>query len=554
MPTIKVDRKEFCELLGQDVPMDVIEERMPMLGTAWEGKGGDVFEVEIFPNRPDMLSVEGLARAFSTFVGISSGLRNYEAKHSDFLVAVDEKVKGIRPYLVSAVVRGVDMSDEKVKSIMQMVEKLEVTHSRKRKKAATGLYDLIKLRFPLTYTTKGPDFKYLPLEQEREFSLYEILQELPKGKDYAWIVEGLKEYPIILDLNNEVLAMIPILNSEKNKVTQATRDLFIEVTGTDWKTINEILNIIVTSFADRGCTIQKVKVKYGNNIEETPNLKPRIMEVDVNYVNKYLGLQLVKKDVKVLLERMGMDVQEIGNKLTVLVPCYRTDVMHMIDLVEDVAIAYGYENFKEEIPNISTIAGEQPLEVLSTNIRSLMVGYGMQETMTFMLSNREKLFGRMNMKEEPVAETSNAKTSEYCVVRNWLLPSLMEVFSKNKHNDYPQKLFEVNDVFEIDESTESGVKTMKRLAIAVSHSRASFSEVRSLFESVLSNFGITGYKVEESKCPCYIKGRAAKFTIDGKAIARFGEISPQVLEKWDLEMPTAGGEICVNSMMGLLKN
>ena len=193
------------------------------------------------------------------------------------------------------------------------------------------------------------------------------------------------------------------------------------------------------------------------------------------------------------------------------------------------------------------------MEVFSAHLRSLLVGYGMQEAMTFMLTNREKLFGRMNMNEVPVAETENAKTSEYNTLRNWLLPSLIEVLTKNKHNEYPQKIFEVNDVFEIDENQDSGAKTMRRLAIVISHAKANFSEMKSLFESVLHNFGITEYKVEESKCPCYISGRAAKFTVNDKAIARFGEMDPKVLEKWGLEMPVAGGEICVDSVINLVE-
>lgn len=553
MPTITINRNDFCKLVGKDIPMEVIRERMPMLGTAWEGEDGDEFEVETFPNRPDMLSVEGLARAFSSFMGIKTGLNNYETKNSEYLVKVDESLKGVRPYIVAAVVKNVDFNDEVIRYTMQMIEKLELTHSRKRRKAATGLYDLSKLKFPLFYTRKDKNFKYLPLEQTREFTIKEILEELPKGKDYSWIVEGLKEYPIILDADNEVLALIPILNSEKNKVTESTKDLFIEVTGTDKKTIKEILNIITTSFADRGCEVYSVKIKYSEGIEQTPDMKAKVMTIDVDYVNKYLGLELTKKDVKEYLEIMGMSVQEIGNNLTVLVPCYRTDVMHMLDLVEDVAIAYGYENFKEEIPNITTIGKEAPIELLSTHMRSLIVGYGMQETMTFMLTNKEKLFKKMKMNEKPVPETSNAKTSEYNVLRNWLLPNLMEVLSRNKHNEYPQKLFEVNDVFVADKKKESGVRTMKRLAVAVSHSKASFSEVKSLFESILENFGIKGYNVEKSKCPCYAKGRAAKFVLNGSTLARFGEINPEVLENWELEMPVAGGEICVNSMLNLVE-
>jgi phenylalanyl-tRNA synthetase beta chain len=552
MPVITVDKNDFCLLAGRDFTIEEISENMPMLGTAWEGSEGDEFSVEVFPNRPDMLSVEGLARAFSSYMGIKTGLKRYKLEGSEDMVVVEDKVEGVRPYFVSCVIKDIEFTDDFIKSVMQLQEKLHVTHCRKRKKVAIGLHDYDKIVFPIIYTTKSKDFKFTPLEQSKEMTLEDILEKLPKGRDYAWILKGMGEYPLLHDSRGKVLSMPPIINSEDTKVEESTKNIFVDITATDKKTANEVLNIIATTFADRRAKIHKIKIKYPDKMIYTPNLSPKNITVYPEYINKLLGLELTKKQIIEHLRRMGHEGEEIGDKrIEVSYPCYRTDIMHSMDIVEDVAISYGYDKFDPEVPKISTIGEEDEMELFCTKLRSLLVGYGLEEVVTFILSNKDKLFKRMKMQVRPIAETNNAKTSEYDVVRNWLLPSLIEVLSNNKHNEYPQNLFEVGEVVELT-NNDIGNKTMKRLSITLCHSRASFSEMKSIVENILSSVGADNYEVQKTSCPCYIPGRASKFTVNGNVLARFGEIHPEVLQKWDLEMPTAGGEICVDLLFKII--
>ncbi|MFH8093019.1 MAG: phenylalanine--tRNA ligase beta subunit-related protein, partial [Candidatus Aenigmatarchaeota archaeon] len=234
MPTIKVNRKDFCKLVGKDFSIEEIAEKIPMLGVAWEGSEGDEFEVEVFPNRPDMLSVEGLARAFSSFCNIKTGLREYHAESSEYMAIVDESVLQIRPVLVCCVIKGVEFSDDFIKSIIQMQEKLMLSHGRKRKKVAIGLHDFDKIKFPITYTTVDENFSFIPLEQKKEMSIKEILSDLPKGKEYGWILEK-NRYPIIIDAVGKVLSFPPIINSEYTKLETKTRNVFIDITALDEK-------------------------------------------------------------------------------------------------------------------------------------------------------------------------------------------------------------------------------------------------------------------------------------------------------------------------------
>ncbi|MBU5690310.1 MAG: phenylalanine--tRNA ligase subunit beta [Candidatus Aenigmatarchaeota archaeon] len=546
MPTIKVNTREFCNFVGKNMSVDEIAERIPMLGVAWEGHTNDEFEVEVFPNRPDMLSVEGLARSFSSFLGFKKGLKKYSAEQSEYMITVDGSVSKVRPIIVSCVIKGLDFNDDLIKSVMQLQEKLMLTHGRKRKKVAIGLHDLDKINFPLTYTTVNDNVRFIPLEFNEEMSIKQILETHPKGKEYAHILQGSQNYPVIIDAVGRIISFPPIINSEHTKINENTKNIFVDITALDAKAAMEVLNIIATNLADRGGRIFRVKIKYPDSLIYTPDLSTREINVDLKYANKILGLNLDTEQAIEFLKRMGYDAIELRKDvLKVQIPCYRTDIMHEFDIVEDIAIAYGYENFDAEIPNISTIGGEDQLEAFATKIRSLLVGFGLQEVLTFILSNKNALFEKMNLKEQDIAETANSKTSEYNVVRNWLLPSMMDVLARNKHNDYPQNIFEVGDCVELA-SNDIGAATVKKMCIVLCHAKASFSEIKSIVESFMKNIGIEDYAIEEDNHDSFIPGRTAKLIIKGREIALFGEIHPIVLEKWGLEMPVAACEMNVN--------
>ena len=547
MPVIDVNLEDLRELLKADVPLEELRERLPMMGTSWEGETDEGFQLEVFPNRPDLLSIEGLARAYASFTGLRTGLREYEVKEAGYEVTVEKKVEGVRPYFVTAVVKNVDFDDSLIRSVIQMQEKLHVTHGRRRRKVAVGLHNLEPIQFPVTYTTKPPDFKFRPLGERFEKDLTQILTEMHTGREYAWTVEGFEEYPMILDSKGMVLSMPPIINGEYTRIDEATRDIFIDVTGTDLKAITEVLNIIVTTFADRGAEIYAVENHYyDGEALKTPDLGPREMALDNDYVNGTLGMEFTPEETAALLGKMGYDAI-LGDNLMVKVPSYRTDIMHPMDLVEDVAIAYGYGAFVPEIPDIASEAGEDPLEVFSRGLRNFLVGYGLQEVVTFMMSNREKLFRRMMLPEEPIAETENPKMEGYTCLRNMLLPGLMEVLAANKHHPYPQNIYEVDDVVLLDESTETGARSARRLAIALCHARANFSEVKAMMNSILENLDVEA-EIEDGGIDCFIEGRRYVANVGGEPISWAGELKPEVLVNWELEMPVAALEMDIDKL------
>lgn len=556
MPVIRVGLKDFWRLLGVRLPLNRIKEEVPMMGLGWERDNEEGFEVEVFPNRPDMLSPEGLARAFKGFIGIETGMPRYEVRYGLYEAYVEKSVKSVRPYIALAVIRDVSMDEEVMRGIMQLQEKLHLSYCRNRRKASIGVYDLDSITPPLRYTAKPPSHRFKPLNFQEELTLSEILSLHPRGVEYGHLLKGFTLYPILEDSRGLTLSMPPIVNSEDTKVTTETKDLLIDCTGFDWATVSSIVNIIASSVAERGCKVYSVKIHYpyetpaGLEIE-TPDLTPSEMRLPLSLIEKVLGERLKLEEVKRLLARMRFDAMELSeSKLLVKIPAYRIDIMHPVDLVEDVIIAYGYNRIKPEIPSFATIGGEGFIERVSRKIRLVMVGLGYQEVITEVLTNPRDLFTRMRVKPEPVVRLENPKTVEYTVCRSWLLPGLMRVLAKNRHREYPQRIFEVDDVIVLDSTFETGGRSVRRLSALSAHSEAEYAEVKAVVDTLLNVLAVD-YKVEPGSHPSFIEGRVGLIKVDGKKVGFLGEIHPEVLENFGLENPTVGFEIEVETIAGI---
>jgi len=359
-----------------------------------------------------------------------------------------------------------------------------------------------------------------------------------------------------MDSKGTVLSMPPIINSEDTRVTAETRNVVVDVTGLDWRTIGMVLNIMVCALAERGGRIESVKASYEYALKPsrepvTPDLAPRRERLELKAVEKLLGLRLRAEQAAVLLERMRYSaIAEEEASVLVSIPAYRADIMHPVDLIEDVAIAYGYGNFAPTIPAISTIGGEDPLELFSSQVRELMVGFGYQEVITYVLTNPSTLFEKMRLPREPVAEIRNPKTREYAICRNWLLPSLIEVFSRNKHHALPQRIFELDDIVERDESQETGARTIRKLAAASTHPRAELSEAKAVLDSLMKALGVKP-QVERGVHASFLPGRFGLVKAAGETVGFFGELHPEAILNFQLENPIAALELDVDRLWSL---
>jgi len=548
MTILTLNRKELEEKVGKITKE--VENKITMMGTPIEEINSNEISVEIFPNRPDLLSLQGFARSLNQYLGkkrmatfkVNKPEKNYKVK-------VDKIVKKVRPHTACAIVKGLKFDDKKIKEIIDIQEKLHLTIGKKRKKIAIGIYPLEKIKLPIKYTARKPnEIKFVPLESPggKELTGMQILRQHPTGREYAHLLKGKEVFPIFVDADNKILSMPPIINShETGKITEKTKDVFIECSGFNLEYLKKCLNIIVSALADMGGKIYAMEVSDDKKFI-SPNLEPEKLEFKIEDINKTLGLELSEKEIKKYLERMGIGFEKTKNKTYALIPAYRIDILHWIDLAEEVAIAYGYENFEPEIPEISTIAEEDRAARIKRTISEILTGIGLLEVSSFHLAKKKDV-KKMHFNFKEFIEVRESKT-EYNVLRVDLLSNLLKIFSENSDSQYPQKIFEIGVVFEKDETKETKILEKEKLAIAISDEQVHFTELKQILDYLFKMLD-KEYEIQETENSNFIPGRVGKILVEGKEIGIIGEVAPRVLKNWKIKMPVVGLELNIDWLL-----
>ncbi|MBW2996818.1 phenylalanine--tRNA ligase subunit beta, partial [Candidatus Woesearchaeota archaeon] len=406
------------------------------------------------------------------------------------------------------------------------------------------------IKLPIKYFADDPNnIKFRPLEFPEEITALQILSKHPAGREYGHLLEGKEKFPFFADADNNILSMPPIINSHMTgKITEETKEVFIECSGFDFNTCNICLNIIVTALADMGGELYSMDLEYPDGKKTTPDLEPRKIKLDVPFINKWLGLNISEDQMADLLSMMGHGF----DSGFVLVPAYRADILHMVDLAEDVSIAYGYDKFEPDIPNVATIGEEAEIEILKRKVSEILIGLGLLETNTYNLTNADDQNIKMGI-DIPLVELESAVNIEYNVLRAWMIPCLMKVLKDNKSTEYPQNIFETGTCFKLDAELETGVSEFSRLAVALCGPDADFTRIKQVFDCLMSALGIE-YDSKEAEHPSFIPGRVARISVAEESVAYIGELHPQILSEWDLEMPVACFELNITEVFKALKS
>jgi phenylalanyl-tRNA synthetase beta chain len=535
MPVVRIYYEDMERLIGAS--RQTIMSRLAMMG-ADIGKRAEEehVDVEFFPDRPDLYSAEGVARAMQGFLGIKTGLVEYAAMRGPVVLQVESSVKAVRPIIGCAVVRGLHFTSEAIESLMGLQEDLHWGLGRNRRKVAIGVHDISRVTPPFRYFGEDPARKFVPLDFAEEMSMQEILHRHPKGKGYGHILEGFDRYPLIVDAHNQVLSFPPIINGELTSVTEETQDLFIDVTGMDGM-VHKALNIVVTSLAERGGRIESVLVKRSEGDFISPNLQPSAWTVSAAEANRLIGFDLTAQELADCLERMRFGARAEGEEVRVLVPAYRADIMHAWDLFEDAAKAYGFDRLEARLPQTVTVGRPHPSEQRKAEIREAMAGLGYLETMPFTLTNEKVHFQWMRRSPQGAGAVyvMHPISELHTILRTSLLSSLLEIFALNQHHPLPQRIFAAGDVV-----VER--KTRMHLAAASNHSGANFSEIRSIADAVLRELAIEA-EIAPSSDGALLPGRGADLLAEGRRIGCFGELHPMVLKSFGLEQPAVALEL-----------
>ncbi len=542
MPTIQFKLQELNNLLDKKINLTQLKELLIPAKAEFEGEKETNLNVKFNDtNLPYLWSVEGLARLFNGIQGTQKGIPRIKTKKSSAEVKADDSVKKIRPYIVSFLAKGKKVNEELLLQLIQLQEKLSENYGRKRAKIAIGIYPSKKINFPITYKATNPETKFTPLDSEKEMTLKEILEKHPKGKEYSTILKNYDKYPILIDSTGKILSFPPIINSETTgRVSPGDEELFFEATGTDEKSLNLVCNIFAYALHDQGFSIEQVKTDG----KLTPELKTTKTKLTKEQVKDLLGLELSEKEIKTLLEKTGYNY----SNNSVEIPSYRSDIMNTVDIIEDIAIAYGYENIPSESLKTQTIGKLFPITKFINNVRQLLVGLGYQETFSAVLNNKNNLYNKMNAQDFGTIEIKDYMSETYSVIRTWMLPILMEVLSKNQHNVFPQKIFEQGLTAAL-----KGGKSLEqeKISFVSTHTKADYTEMKQVIDFIFRMLQID-YSIEETKHESFIPGRTAKIIVHNKEIGILGELHPQVLNNWNLETPAAACELNLTLLFELI--
>jgi phenylalanyl-tRNA synthetase beta chain len=549
MPTITVIKEDLERLAGQTYAMPDLEKALEYAKAEVKLDDSDgKLRVQLKDtNRPDLWSSEGLARQ----------LRGHrDNKHPDYLffnkpssareLHVDPQLETIRPYIAAFACEGITVDEATLEQLIDAQEKLADGYGRGRSTVAIGIYDASTIEYPVRYQAADPETtRFIPLEFDHQLNLRQILTDHPTGQKYAHLLAGFDKFPLIRDAKNQVLSMPPVINSQTlGRVQVGDSHLFCEATGTELDGVLLTIAILAANMADRGGVIHPVTIKYpydtprGRELHSPVDITEKI-RFETSEIRRLVGTDIAPEQIEKSLQSMGYrDVSIHGAHVSVRPAPYRDDILHPVDVIEDVIISVGYESFEPEMPKDFTVGKAAPVEDLSDRFRNLMVGCGFQEIFSPILGSREEQTTQMNCPEARIVEIANPMSEFYSSVRGSLLPGLLRVESTSRRAKYPHRTFEVGEVAVIDPNQNYGTRTDILLCALESGDDANLSNIQSYLEALAYHLHIV-YTLRPIDHPSYLPGRAGEICVDDVAFGIIGELHPTVLDKWGIAMPTS---------------
>jgi len=537
MPVVELSYTRLQKLIGK-VTKKQISDSLPFLGLDIESENKDLIRIEYSPNRPDYSTDFGIALGLQGLLGIKTGAIKLNVKKSKkYTISVKSEVSKIRPFVTGIVATNGKIDDKTIKQFLTMQEDLHFGIGRKRKKSSIGIHDLDAISFPLVYTTTNRNHKFIPLNSKKELSISEILKNTDVGKDYGSILGNSSKVPLILDANQKTVSFPPIINAAVTTVTTKTKNLFVEVTGINKEDAEDMLSVVATILQSAGFTLESVQISGAKN--SSPKLEQKKISVNPSLINQTLGLDLNTPKIISSLKKSRLDASTKGKNIICTIPAYRFDIFGSMDLVEEVALGYGIQNLEPTLSPSQTLGQKHPSSINLQSISSIMTGLGYMEALNSSLTSKQILYDNTQRDSSKIISVLDSKSLEHTILRDSLLPGLINSLAKNIHESYPQKLFEIGTIF----NKTSSVTEETHLCAVGSHKDANFSEIKSVLQSVIQSiFGKT-CETKTTTHPTFEKGHVANITVDGKIIGIIGEISKSTKDNFKLREPIVSFEV-----------
>eukprot|EP01134_Creolimax_fragrantissima_P002192 CFRG2192T1 len=517
-----------------------------------------IYKIDVPANRYDLLCMEGLVRGIRIFERQIEPPR-YTGTPAKERIIVEKETEQIRPYVVGAVLRNIKFTPDSYQSFIDLQDKLHMNICRKRTLVAIGTHDLDTVKGPFRYRALAPsEIKFMALKQTEELTAEQLMAKYKTDnqlKHFLHIIENSPVYPLIVDANDTVCSMPPIINGEHSKITLDTRNVFIECTATDKNKASTVLDQMVAMFSehcDQPFTFEQVEVVMPDgSIETTPVMKYRTKQVDVEYLNKRVGIDESSQSIAAMLDKMCIPSTAVDeNTIEVEIPPTRSDILHPCDIMEDVGIAYGYDNVVETIPESTTMAIPNPLNKLTDILRIELAQCGFTEALTFALCSLDESFKFMRQPRQngKAVTISNPATFEFQMARLDLAPGILKTIASNRSMPVPLKIFEVSDVVLQCDKSDTGCKNERRLCAAYYGQYSGMEVIHGLIDRMFQVMDIPydaekGYSYANGENPMFLTGRSGFVKFQGKVVGHFGVVHPEVLGHFDLKMPTSLVEI-----------
>mgnify|MGYP001773324377 FL=1 len=548
MPVITLYKGRLENLVGKSI--DEIKAILPYIALDIEEESHDYIKAEYNPNRPDYSTDYGIARALKGLMDIEVGLPRIDVKKSSVKFMVDDSVKGVRPYIVALLAVNGRLDGEDIRQLISMQEDLHIGLGRRRKKASIGLHNYDSVKGPFYYTTVDDSFRFIPLNYSTEMSIKDILSSIDVGKEYSHLLSNTDRYPIIKDYYGNVLSFPPIINSNLTRIDECTKNILVEVTATDINTAQDVLAVIAVTLRDMGFTINSVDICTNSKILTTPDMSNRSMSIDVDYAKSILGIDLSADEIVRCLKRCRLDALYNGDTIICTIPRYRIDIISKIDIIEDIAIGYNVSLLEPRYPRLKAMGSKDKTLAILDRARDVLIGLGMLEVINFSLVSYELQYKMVNrdIGSSKVLRVKESKSKEHEVLRDMLLPSLLNVLAKNIHEVYPQRLFEIGKVFMYDCSS---IKEHYNVACVIAGAQTDYTEAKSYLQAFMRH--LFGYDVvtEPIEDVLYEHGRAASIIVNNRSIGSIGEISKDILSNFRIRVNVGAFELDFSKLLGV---
>ena len=540
MPVVELSYSRLQKLVGK-VSKKQISESLPFLGLDIESEDKDEVRIEYSPNRPDYSTDFGIALGLQGLLGIKTGSVKFNIKKSNkFSISVMPGVSKIRPFVTGIVAKNGKIDDKTLKQLITMQEDLHFGIGRKRKKSSIGIHDLNSISFPLVYTTVDRNHKFVPLNSEDEVPISEILTSTDVGKDYGSLLGQSTQVPLIVDNNQNTVSFPPIINAAVTTITTKTKNLFVEVTGINKEDAEDMLAVVATILQSAGFALESIKISGAKN--SSPKLGTRKLTVDSSLVNQTLGLDLKTSKIISCLKKSRLDASSKGTNIVCTIPAYRFDIFGPMDLVEEVALGYGIQNLEPTMSPSQTIGKTNPVSLQLKSLDRMMTGLGYLESLNSSLTSKKVLYDMTNRDSAKIISVLDSKSQEHTILRDSILPGLLENLSKNIHESYPQRMFETGTVFEIG----SQIAEKVNFSGISAHKDANFTEIKSIVQSALKvGFGIK-VETKTSSDPIFEKGHCASIVLNDVPIGMVGKINSTIVENYKIRVPVVGFELSLS--------